>query len=212
MTTAARHPLVEDYLRRLWVEAGRLPVDQARELVADIEEHLSAAIAPDATETEVRNALERLGTPSELVSAASTAPDLPSPAAAKKSFASPGGAIGCLVVAELVIFTGPIALGLWIAGLVMMARATAWTERQKWLGFLVLGSGFVVSILLVFSAVFVTSGCMSWESSDGSSGSTCGGVDRVAVVAWSVVIGYLALQAATTWWLLRRARPSASRR
>ena len=39
MTTTARHPLVEDYLRRLRTESARLPTDQARELLADIDEH-----------------------------------------------------------------------------------------------------------------------------------------------------------------------------
>jgi hypothetical protein len=139
MTTAARHPLVEDYLRRLWEEAARLPVDQARELVADIEDHVGAAVLPDASEADVRNVLERLGSPRELVDVASgTTPPAPKP----KSFASPGGAIICLVAAELLSIALPLSLPLWIVGLVMMARATVWSERDRMLGLIALGSGF----------------------------------------------------------------------
>jgi hypothetical protein len=206
MTTAARHPLVEDYLKRLWSEAARLPVDQARELVADIEEHLLAALPHDASEAEVRNVLERLGTPTALVTeAGGFTPPAVTPAA--RTFASPGGAIGCLVVAELLFITGPIALVIWILGLVMMARVMVWTDREKWLGFIALGSGFPASVVLAFGAVMVAPpGCASWASSDGTTGTTCGGVNWVAVIAWTVTLGYLALQAFTIWRLVRSAR------
>jgi len=201
MTTQARHPLVEDYLRRLWVEAGRLPVDQARELLADIEEHLGAAVAPGASEAEVRNALERLGSPVDLVAAASDT-EPPSP----KPFASPSGAIACLLIAELLFIVFPVALVVWVIGLVMMARATVWTEREKVLGFLALGTGFpVVGVVLGLSLGVATS-CESWSSSDGTSGTTCGGTNWGAIVAWTLTLGYLAFQALTAWRLARSAR------
>jgi len=209
MTTAARHPLVEDYLRRLSSEAARLPVDQSRELVADIDEHLLAALPGDASEAEVRNVLERLGTPDELVSAAGAT--LPPPAAAPRRFASPGGAIGCLVVAEVLFITGPLALVVWVVGLVMMARASVWTDREKWRGFLAVGSGFPVVVLLFFASTMVATTCESWSSSDGTSGTTCGGTNWVAIVAWSLTLAYLALQVFTIWGLVRSARRAQRR-
>jgi uncharacterized membrane protein len=204
MTTTARHPLVEDYLRRLWTEAGALPVDEARELLADIEEHLSAALPPHASETQVRNVLERLGTPADLVASADDAPGTPAPK--PKSFASPSGAIACLVFAELLFILFPLATMLWILGLVMLARATVWTEREKVLGYLALGTGFpVVGVLLALTTGVATS-CESWSSSDGSSGTTCGGTNWGAIVAWVLTLGYLVFQAFTAWRLLRSAR------
>ena len=201
MTTTARHPLVEDYLKRLWVEAARLPVDQARELVADIEEHLVAALPQGASETEVRNVLERLGTPRELVSEAGGPPEEGS-----RSFASPTGAIICLVAAEILFVLLPVSIPLWIVGLVMMARTQVWNERQKWLGFLGLGSGFPAVFAFGVAATLSTRSCTSWSSSDGTSGSTCGGVDWVAIAAWTLTLGYLALQAFTIWRLVRSAQ------
>lgn len=202
MTTTARHPLVEEYLHTLRAEAARLPDDQARELVADIGEHLEVALAEGATETEVRNVLERLGTPAELVDAAGP----PIPAPSSRSFASPAGAIICLLAAEILCVLLPVSVPLWILGLVMMARAPVWDERQKWLGFIGLGSGFPVVIVFVLAGTLATRSCASWSSSDGTSGSTCGGVDWVAVTAWTVTIGYLALQVVTIWRLTRAAQ------
>ena len=139
MTTAARHPLVEDYLARLRPGPRRLPVDQARELMADIDEHLRAALPQDASEAEVRNALDRLGTPRELVTEAGRTPTPASPTE-RQIFRLPGrrdhlpgrrrDPVSLLL---------PLSVPLWIVGLVMMARATVWTEREKWLGFLGLG-------------------------------------------------------------------------
>ena len=202
MTTTARHPLVEDYLRSLRHEAARLPESQAGELVADIDEHLEVALPEGATEAEVRNVLERLGTPAELVDAAGPPP----PAPGSRSFASPTGAIICLLAAEILCVLLPVSVPVWILGLVMMARAQVWDERQKWLGFLGVGSGFPVAIVFVAVGTLATRSCSSWSSSDGTSGSTCGGVDWVAVTAWTVVIAYLALQVFTVWRLTRAAR------
>jgi uncharacterized membrane protein len=201
MTTTARHPLVEDYLKRLWAEAAQLPVDQARELVADIDEHLVAALPEGASEAEVRNVLERLGTPGELVAAAGGPPEERS-----RTFASPTGAIVCLVAAEVLCLLLPMSIPLWILGLVMMARAQVWSDREKWLGMIGLGSGFPVAIVFLAASTLAMRSCTSWATSDGASGSTCGGVDWVAIVAWTVALGYVALQAFTIWRLVRSAR------
>jgi hypothetical protein len=88
----------------------------------------------------------------------------------------------------------------------MMARAQEWTHREKWLGMIGLGSGFPAAIVFLAASTVAVRSCTSWSSSDGSSGSTCGGVDWVAIVAWTVTIGYVALQAFTIWRLVRSAR------
>jgi uncharacterized membrane protein len=201
MTTAARHPLVEDYLKRLWAEAARLPVDQARELVADIDEHLDVALTQDASEAEVRNVLERLGTPRELVSEAG-APTQEQ----RRSPVSPVAAIWFLVVAELTFILFPIAAVFWVVGLIFTFRATVWSQREKLLGLLVLGTGFPAAFFLMGVSIFAVSGCSQVYDNGRLVQDTCSGVDPATVVAWAVTLGYLALQAFTIWRLTRSAR------
>jgi uncharacterized membrane protein len=204
MNTAARHPLVEDYLVRLQAEAARLPADQARELVADIDEHLQTALSQDASEAEVRNVLERLGTPDELVAEAGGAPTTTT--VPHRSFASPTGAILCLVLAEVLSLLLPLSVPLWILGLVMMARATVFTEREKWLGFLGLGSGFPLAFVLIGASLVTVTSCSQVTENGQVVSDSCSGVDPVTVVAWVLTIGYVALQAFTIWRLTRSAR------
>ena len=72
-------PLVDDYLRRLDAAASALPTHRRDELVTEIRDHLQEALrqAPAGDEAAVRNVLERLGPPEEIVAAAtdSTPPD-----------------------------------------------------------------------------------------------------------------------------------------
>ncbi len=65
-------PLVDDYLRRLDAAASALPADRREELISEIRGHLQEALrqAPASDEVAVRNLLERLGPPEEIVSAA----------------------------------------------------------------------------------------------------------------------------------------------
>jgi uncharacterized membrane protein len=204
MTTAARHPLVEGYLRSLQTEAARLPYDQARELLADIDEHLGAALPPDPSEAEIRNVLDRLGTPTELVEAAggqlAEEPHRPKP------FSSPGGAILCLVMAEVLSIALPISVPLWILGLVMMVRATVWSDRQRLLGLIALGSGMPAVFVFLAGSLVAVRTCSQAIENGRVVQDTCGGVDWVAIAAWTVIVAYLALQVFTIWWLLRSAR------
>ena len=72
-------PLVDDYLRRLDAAASALPAHRREELVSEIGDHLQEGLrqAPAGDEAAVRNMLERLGPPEEIVSAATdpAAPD-----------------------------------------------------------------------------------------------------------------------------------------
>ena len=221
MMTATDHPLVRDYLARLREEARRLPVEQARELEADITEHLQVALGDDPGEVSVREALDRLGTPGELVAeaAGTTAPAVSTDA--RRPFASPVGAIGCLIAAELLSLLVPIAFVLWVVGLVLLARATVWTEREKLLGFLGLGSGFFVSLATIgLSLIAVrTTGaaCTETTTVDGTLlTSDCspasGGIDAFGVVVLVLLAAYLAFQVFTIWRLARSAGRSTTPR
>jgi hypothetical protein len=67
--------LVADYLQRLRAAAGALPADRRDELVDEISAHIAEARATgpvhaEASPTYVRNVLERLGDPDDIVNAA----------------------------------------------------------------------------------------------------------------------------------------------
>jgi hypothetical protein len=94
LTTSARHPLVEDYLRDLGKSAARLPRHQREELLAELREHLDAGVADASSEVEIRNLLDSLGSPEEIVEEASPRSDMEGP-------------------------TGKLALGFGIAALLM---------------------------------------------------------------------------------------------
>jgi hypothetical protein len=101
-------PLVDDYLRRLDGAASTLPADQRDELVSEIRDHLQEALrqAPPGDQAAVRNALERLGSPEEIVAAAAD----PTPGQPGQ----PAGAdsqVNALAIASVAVAV------LWFAGL-----------------------------------------------------------------------------------------------
>jgi hypothetical protein len=72
MNTVDTDRLVDDYLRRLAAAASGLPPDRRAELIMEIREHVQEALRQDPAndETAVRNLLERLGPPEDIVNAA----------------------------------------------------------------------------------------------------------------------------------------------
>jgi hypothetical protein len=141
MTTMQRDPLVDDYLRRLRTAASALPRDRRDELVAEIEEHIEAALEGGARdEIAVRNVLERLGEPEEIVAAAESA--------------SPRPPRGRLELAALVVLALSFALPVvgYLLGAGLVIASGAWTGREKLLGLAippliaVAGGGLIVSV------------------------------------------------------------------
>src|SRR3954452_19686510 len=109
-TETKRHPLVEDYLRRLQTAAAKLPRARRNELLADTQAYLDQAIKPDAGAIEVKGMLGALGTPEELV-----AHDRPK-AKAEPAEGLEGSAITLLAVGGLFIGVG------WFFGLYLLWR------------------------------------------------------------------------------------------
>lgn len=141
MTT---HPnrLVADYLRRLERTAASLPRSRRIELVAEIREHIDDALlaAGAADEVAVRNVLERLGPPEEIVAAAGPA--------RRQS--------GRLELAAMIALAIPF-LG-WFLAVVLVGASRAWTGREK-----------AVRIALVFvPAVLLALGLSAVGSSSGA--------------------------------------------
>ncbi|HEX4672689.1 MAG TPA: hypothetical protein VH279_10500, partial [Solirubrobacteraceae bacterium] len=69
MTTDTLHPLAAEYLKRLCRAGRRLPPGRRRELLAEIEGHLSEAIDPSATDAQALTVLDKLGDPEEIIAA-----------------------------------------------------------------------------------------------------------------------------------------------
>ena len=129
------HPLAEDYLRRLDGAAWSLPAPDRNELLAEIRAHLEAGLTPGSTDADVRNLLDELGAPEDIVAAAQTAPEgaqtAGTPRAAPPAAQSPWGATEILAVLGLTVGTFLIPIIGPIVGIILAWVSTRWTKREK---------------------------------------------------------------------------------
>lgn len=127
MTPVTADPLVEEYLRRLEIAAATLPPYRRDELVAEIRDHVDEALREENANDEiaVRNVLERLGPPDEIVTAAA------GPSVAREPHEA-AERVGRLEIAALIALVVPF-LG-WLVGVVLVVVSRAWTAREKVLG------------------------------------------------------------------------------
>jgi hypothetical protein len=114
----------------------------------------------------------------------------------------------------------PIAFVLWVIGLILLVRATVWTEREKLLGFLGLGTGFFVTLGILGLGLMAASSdgiaCSEVTTTDGTlKSSDCspggGGPDMLGIVFLVLLAAYVAFQVFTIWRLARAAgRPATA--
>ncbi len=140
MTTVHTNALVTAYLRRLEQAAAPLTRSRRAELVAEIREHIDDALLEDgaAGEAAVRNVLERLGPPEEIVAAAGPAQ--------RQS--------GRLELAAMIALAIPF-VG-WLVGVALVGASRAWTGREK-----AAGIAIVLLPAIVFALGFVAVGSSS---------------------------------------------------
>lgn len=69
MTTKPRHPLVEEYLTDLQQCAERLPRHEREELMTELRAHVDAGAIEARSEADIRNMLDALGAPEEIIAA-----------------------------------------------------------------------------------------------------------------------------------------------
>jgi hypothetical protein len=122
MTTVQTDRLVDDYLSRLEEAAAHLQRSRRAELIAEIREHIEAALREEdaAGEVAVRNVLERLGPPEEIVEAAEPPPPTEQ---------APAGRLEVAAMVTLVVpFIG------WLFGIAMVLISRAWSNREKTIG------------------------------------------------------------------------------
>jgi hypothetical protein len=171
--------LVDDYLRRLGKEADPLPEGRRTELVAEVTAHIAEARAEGAvSESEVREMLARLGTPEEIVLAATDGLVLVD---RQPRFRS-------REVAALLLLTvgGFVFLFGWVIGVVLLWTSDRWTRNEKWLGTLIWPFGF--GLLAFLLNVYVP-------------------IDIPLLVVWPIWTLMLVAQIATTVMLIKNARP-----
>jgi uncharacterized membrane protein len=119
--------LVDDYLRRLQHAASHMQRARRTELVAEIRGHIETALRqePAAGEAAVRNVLDRLGPPEDIVEAAEPASPHGEQPAGKLEITA--------LVALIVPFIG------WLIGTVLVVASRVWSRREKLIGALLLG-------------------------------------------------------------------------
>ena len=138
MDTMETDHLVDDYLRRLEHAAAHMQRAQRTELIAEIRGHIETALAQEQPvgEAAVRNVLDRLGPPEEIVEAAEPPPG--------------DRRTGVLEIVALLALIVPF-IG-WLIGTVLVFVSRVWSRRDKLIGalllllpVLVLSLGFVAA-------------------------------------------------------------------
>ena len=200
MSTSADR-LVEDYLDRLERELQDFPSARRRELVQEISEHIAEARAQLESESEadVRNLLDRMGDPADIVAEArGEAPPAPVVAPPAK-----GGSGALDIVAMIILLIGGIVLPVvgWLVGVVLLWISNSWTTSEKLIGTLVVPGGLAPAVYLSLAAGYV-------ESCGGPVGGpvTCTGAPSpgMRAVGIVVVLALFVLPLVTTAFLARR--------
>jgi uncharacterized membrane protein len=144
--------LVGDYLRELRTAARLLPADRRDELVAEITAHIAEARQSDDSPMAVRNILDRLGDPAEIVRTAADAPPAGTDwtADADTTVGTPGRLGALEIAAVLFLLFGGIVIPFlgWLVGVVLLWLSPRWTSRDKLLGTLVWPGGLLAPVMV----------------------------------------------------------------
>jgi hypothetical protein len=196
MTETTLHPLASSYLERLRDAARSLPRGRRDELLADIESHLAESAPADAPEAQVRNALDRLGDPDQIV-AAEHGDDEPK----RRRGPVEWGAIILLLAGGVVIpFVG------WLVGALLLWVSRSWTVRDKLIGTLALPGGLLPAVLM---SVVSLGGASEVCVSPGRNGAaeTCTGGASLAhqILLVAIFVAAIVIPFVTAVFLARRA-------
>jgi HAAS len=142
-TQTTLHPLAEEYLKQLRRRARDLPRSRRTELLADIEAHLAETASAGSTEADVRTALDRLGSPDDIVTAEEDSQPLP----------GRRGVLEWCAIVLLLIGGVVIPVIGWLVGVVLLWISRAWTRRDKLWGTLILPGGLLPAVWLVIQPV-----------------------------------------------------------
>ena len=195
MTSDTLHPLAAKYLERLRRAARGLPPDRRRELLAEIEGHLSEAIDPSASDAQALAILNKLGEP-EVIIADETpdADELPTGRGTKEW------------AAIILLLLGGFTVGVgWVAGLVLLWSSRAWTTRDKWIGTLVVPGGLATSVLIGLIAIAAPAKKLCRVIADGVQHCTTAAGQSTPILGVVVFALLVLAPIATSVYLARRA-------
>ena len=212
-----------DYLARLDVAARALPEAERRELRAEIEAHLRDALADDDGEAALKEALERLGDPTEIVAEQLRSAPAPAPALAP----APARRVGAQQWSAIVLLlAGGFLAGIgWIIGLVLLWSSRAWSVREKLIGTLLVPGGLATAFYIglwaggetcnsarAFRVNGTTTSGIHVTASTLRAVERCTGATTVAdrVLALLLLVFLLVAPVVTAIFLAVRARPLAA--
>ena len=162
MNTTRLHPMAEDYLDRLEAAARVLPDQDRDELVSELRAHLTAGLSEAASDADVRNMLDELGPPADIVAAATPEGEpgtpLPHPSGTGASGPppSPWGTLEILAVLSLILGTFVVPIVAPIVGLLLAWTSARWTRHEKLVASVV--TLLPLAILALGAAIFTASG------------------------------------------------------
>ena len=203
---------IDDYLKRLDRSMRDVPANRRKELVDEIDQHISQTIASsdgEFTEADVRNTLERLGEPEDIANEARERLGI---RPARVSWTDPA-AIALLLIGGFLFGVG------WIVGVVFLWLSDVWSVRDKIIGTLIVPGGLALPLLLLNVATMSVSVCSPGATVNGvvTTPSTCGdGSPGVlgTVVSVVFIVFIVVGPIATAIYLgrkLRRAREAGAR-
>lgn len=148
MTTRNVNGQIEDYLARLRSALEDVWPPRRDQIIADIEEHITAALEElaDPTDAAVAQILAKIGDPSEIAAAAmSLEPPAEMPPATRHRL----GAHEIIGVALL--FGGVVmpVLG-WLIGVILLWTSQVWTRRDKFIGTCLVPGGLLPAAWFLF--------------------------------------------------------------
>jgi hypothetical protein len=148
MHTMETDRLVDDYLRRLERAAAHMQRARRAELVAEIRGHIDTALRQEQAvgEAAVRNVLDRLGPPEDIVEAA------------EPLFPHGDQRAGKLEIVALIALIVPV-IG-WLIGAVLVFASRVWSRRDK-----LIAAVLLLLPIVVLSLSFVAAGPSGSEDS-----------------------------------------------
>jgi hypothetical protein len=197
MTTDTLHPVAAEYLKRLRRAGRGLPPGRLRELLAEIEGHLSEAIDPSASDAEALTVLDRLGEPEAIIAAETPQADEPPERRGRKEWAA----------IILLLFGGFIVVIGWFVGLVLLWSSRAWTTRDKWIGTLVIPGGLATGVWIGLIAISAPTKqlCRSFAGGVPHCTSAAGQSTLPGILGVAVFVVLVLAPIATSVYLARRA-------
>lgn len=194
-----RQNAVDDYIKRLERSMRDVPASRRNEIVAEIREHLHETLAhlpPDATEADVRNAIESVGEPDDI---ASEARDRLGIRPVQARWTDTAAVILLPIGGVILPFFG------WVIGLIFLWMSSVWTTKEKILGTLIVPGGLLPVLLLSIGVVGVRT-CVSYQVGGGVGATECSGPSLTNVLNLILGIALLVAPIVVAVYLGRRLR------